>query len=344
MGCDTLTSYTGRKLLFVGTESAAWGITDYHALGDFCALQKIDAVLLKVADGGNWWYGGLAGYHVRRDIIRSYNVSVIPYVYCYGDTYGALDVEIQTLITLLQDGGIVCADIEAEWEDKPAWAARVSAKLQPVAGVFLVSSWANPGEHSFNDVIRALDPCVNGYMPQCYSNYLSAVTIDQYAILTSKCLQPTVQLTQEYGANDPVASARAFNGVGYTTLSVWYEGPARENPALLQSVYTAFLGGQEMHNWYDTNPVIKTALDTLWDSTGALFSGSPPPRNTGIHSSWVSAHIDHGFQFGPPLTREYHTTDWNGFPLIAQQFAGARCEWDHNGHANWYTAQGKVAL
>jgi hypothetical protein len=93
---------------------------------------------------------------------------------------------------------------------------------------------------------------------------------------------------------------------------------------------------------YDANPNIRKEFDACWESTSALFAGTSPRKNTGIHASWVQAWALHGYQFGPPLTQEYRSVDGNGNPLTVQQFAGARCEWDTNGVAHWYAATGPI--
>ncbi len=78
---------------------------------------------------------------------------------------------------------------------------------------------------------------------------------------------------------------------------------------------------------------ITTMLNECIAGSGVTLQ--PPPQNTGIFKSWQAAWAN-GHQFGPPLTREYHTVDMNGKPIIAQEFAHARCEWD--GSAHWSTA------
>lgn len=78
---------------------------------------------------------------------------------------------------------------------------------------------------------------------------------------------------------------------------------------------------------------ITTVLNEFVAGSGVVLQ--PPPQGTGIFNSWKAAWLN-GHQFGPPLTKEYNTVDMNGNPIIAQEFAHARCEWD--GSAHWYTA------
>jgi hypothetical protein len=62
---------------------------------------------------------------------------------------------------------------------------------------------------------------------------------------------------------------------------------------------------------------------------------------TGIYQAWVTA-LTQGKQYGPPVTPEYSSVDWDGNPIIVQEFAHARCEW-RNGTAAWYSFNGGLA-
>ena len=76
-----------------------------------------------------------------------------------------------------------------------------------------------------------------------------------------------------------------------------------------------------------------------WFNEVAKLQGTtpnPPPQGTGIFNSWKTAWTQ-GHQYGCPLTWEYNTVDGNGNNIIAQQFAGGRCEWRNNSPF-WYTA------
>ena len=77
-----------------------------------------------------------------------------------------------------------------------------------------------------------------------------------------------------------------------------------------------------------------------WASFFVEIGKTPPPTGTGIYQAWVSDWISKGKQYGPPITHEYASNDWNGNKIICQQFASARCEW--SGSANWYGPNGKI--
>lgn len=73
---------------------------------------------------------------------------------------------------------------------------------------------------------------------------------------------------------------------------------------------------------------------------GILPAGHVPDYGTGIALAWQQEYTA-GHNWGPPTSYEYSEvngvplTDWEGNPIIQQNFMGGRCEWS-NGKANWY--------
>lgn len=244
MSCQDVSKVTGPHLLFLGTSTASWTMTQFQDAARFASSHDIQSLLLKTADGGNWWYNGIAGYRQRRDTIKAEGVSVIPYIYSYGNKFGALDAEINILLALLAEPeNVAIADLETEWNGQIAWASHLASRIQG-QGTFLVSTWADPNLQNWQGVIQALNPCVSAYMPQQYNNYLASFW-PQFASAGAACLQPTVNMTQEFGPNDPVSIASAAYNQGHTAISVWYYETATANPSLLDAIYAAFPKGEQ---------------------------------------------------------------------------------------------------
>lgn len=88
-----------------------------------------------------------------------------------------------------------------------------------------------------------------------------------------------------------------------------------------------------------TENQLKAAIDA-WKSVFLTIGTPPPVTGTGIYESWL-ANLITGKQFGPPLTHEYDSEDWDGNHIVVQEFAHARCEW--NGAPHWYGPNGKIA-
>jgi hypothetical protein len=252
-------------------------------------------LLIKTADGGNWWYGGLSGYHNIRNAIHAEGIGCIPYTYSYGNKYNALDAEIDILIALLQSDGVACADMEAEWNGQTAWASHLASRIQG-KGMFLVSTWADPSAQNWIGVLQALNPCVSCYLPQQYNNYL-ATFWGEFGNAGAACLQPTVNLLQDFGPNDPVAIAKAAHSQGHTSLSVWYHETAVANPTLLDQIFAAFpktlSGGNTMstvpQGWTDDGTTLKAP-----DGTPITLGF----RDYVLNNNWDPANI--------PLEPEQH--------------------------------------
>lgn len=78
---------------------------------------------------------------------------------------------------------------------------------------------------------------------------------------------------------------------------------------------------------------LKAAGD-CWASFFHTIGQTTPTIGTGIYHAWLDAYCS-GIFYGPPITREYPSIDWNGNTITVQEFAHARCEWS-SGVATWY--------
>lgn len=239
MTCQDVVKITGQRLLFLGVSTINWSLAQFQQAAQFAKAHKIDSLLIKTADGGNRWYGSLAGWQNIKKVVQAQGVGAIPYTYSYGNKFSALDTEIDLLIEYMQDSGVVCADMEQEWNGQVAWAQHLCTRMKPIAGTFLVSTWGNPNDQAWQGVIQALNPCTDSFMPQQYTNYLASCW-PQFGASGAACIQPTVMMTGDFGPNDPVAIARAAHSQGHTALSIWYYELAVANPGLLDQIIAAF--------------------------------------------------------------------------------------------------------
>ena len=81
-----------------------------------------------------------------------------------------------------------------------------------------------------------------------------------------------------------------------------------------------------------------------WQSARDEWNHSPlsptPPMTTGISGDWL-ARVLKGQRAGPPVSPEYQSVDFNGDPIVVQQFLHARCEWQA-GVGRWFDARGEI--
>jgi Negative regulator of beta-lactamase expression len=101
---------------------------------------------------------------------------------------------------------------------------------------------------------------------------------------------------------------------------------------------------QELWKYLQGEPMPLTqfqqqAADEEWDCI--LKDNSEigvAPKGTGIYQTWL-ADYQQGIFYGPPVGHERTGIDWNGNPIIKQQFQYAHVEWSH-GLLGWYPPKG----
>lgn len=355
-----LAKKTGQHQLFLGIPTYSWSLAQFQKAAQFARSHGVDCLLVKVADGGNIWYGGMSGWHNIRNTILAEGVGAIPYIYSYGNKFGALDAEIDILIAHLQDIGIICMNAEAEWNGQVSWAQHLCSRMQPVPGTFLVSTWANPSVQNWLGVIQALAPCTTVFMPQQYNNHLATFYWQEFAQNGAAYIQPTLNLTEDFGANDPVQNAIAAHDQGHTAISVWYYEAATANPGLLDAVYAAFPKGGNTtmipQGWSDDGTTLTApnghkvvlgfrdfVLANNWDPNNVPLEeeqGANPveeyydqgPNNAGTRQlfnyselAWISARGVYVVGIGNELRGCRHERD-----ILKASLAAAQAEIDSN--------------
>jgi hypothetical protein len=315
-----LVRITGQHLLFLGIPTYSWSLIQFQQAAQFARSHGVDSLLIKVADGGNIWYGGMPGWHSIRNTILAQGVGAIPYIYSYGNKFGALDTEIDIMIAHLQDSGIVCMNAEVEWNGQTSWAQHLCSRIQPVSGTFLVSTWADPSLQNWPGVIRTLAPCTTVFMPQQYNNYL-ATFWQEFGNNGAIWLQPTVNLTQDFGANDPVTIAKNAYNQGHTAISVWHYDTAVGNPNLLDAVYAAFPKGGNMNTYGpgkgDFDQYFTVNSDGNW--TCKRFNTVLIGGNKGLYSQ-ISMDGNTLPIIGLPRTNELYQHDTDSYSWSVQFF------------------------
>lgn len=101
----------------------------------------------------------------------------------------------------------------------------------------------------------------------------------------------------------------------------WMPRPASSTPPAPLPVQPPHI----VSKWVSANQ--EHAALAEWISTAHFFNGGQaPPYTTGIALAWQARYRAGQFD-GPPLSSEYDIFDWNGNPIIVQQFARRRYEW-----------------
>lgn len=244
---EQLKQITGEHQLFLGIPTYSWSLAQFQEAARFAKAHGVDTLLVKTNEGAlPAWYDGIGGWKAVKRVIQNEGVGAIPYIFSYGNKFGDLDIEIDTMLSYMQNDGVVCMNAEDAWNGQIQWAQHLCGRMQGVPGTFLVSTWADPSLQDWLGVIAALAPCTTAFMPQIYNNFLALPQFwPEFGANGAQWLQPTVNLTQDFGPNDPVAIARDAAGQGHTAISVWYYDTAVANPELLDAVYDAFPKGEQ---------------------------------------------------------------------------------------------------
>jgi hypothetical protein len=221
-----MTNLLGAYPLFLGVETIDWNLSQFLQAARNAKALGCTSLLVKIADGTNLWYTGIGGWEAVLNTVDVTGIKAVPYLYCYGNTFGALDSEDALLAAAMKHSGIVVADMEQQFNGESGWGSAVAAALKPVAGQFGVTTWADPELQSWLPVLEALKSCVNFWLPQVYSDFLASdyhTRFDQFGLP----YYPILNLGTDAGANDPVSIATSANSpvIGFweyqAAISTW---------------------------------------------------------------------------------------------------------------------------
>jgi hypothetical protein len=277
MGSTDLISLIGRSLLFIGTETDHWSQADMVNAAKTALSLGFEAIVPKKFDGTNRWYGDIASLQAEREAVEATGCKYLPFGYLYGPAFGndQIVAECQRLSELQSAcHGVAVADMESEWNGQVNGAqlfATTMSKMPP--GTLLISTWADPLEQNWQDVISALHSQVDGWWPQEYDNWLAAAATREFAYLKETCIQPTIHVTNDIGPNDPLAIIKQKLSIAKGPISVWEYQTAVANPALAKSITAliASLEGDPVKTISLSDPEVakyyKQASGNAWECT-----------------------------------------------------------------------------
>lgn len=170
--------------LQIGTESASWPLPQFTAAAQRARALGVDTLIVKIADGSQVWYAALGGGDAWAGVwnvlqaIQAEGIQVLPYLYSYGNRFGAFQQEVNAIAFVQARGFEVCLDMESEWNGQAALAGQLAAAL---GAPIWVSTWADPAFQDWNTVLAALAPKTRAFLPQVYTPFLAARWQQQYA-------------------------------------------------------------------------------------------------------------------------------------------------------------------
>jgi len=283
MTCQDTANIAGPVSLFLGIETYNWNMQQFINAANFAKQHGITSLFIKVSevgsDAGPYWYGGLAAFDVIYQEVQKI-VNVIPYAFVYGNFYGNLQEEITIASTFLNKYHKYCLDMESSYWSQPSssasWAKSFNDALLSIPGTLWISCPANPISNDQLPFLQAIDNAANALMPMAYDDILAT----QYLIdfIDLGCLQPTFDLSNEFGANNVLQNVIEAKNAGILSISFWEYQFAVSNTTLLDECVKEF---KQNMNWYDY-PVVVPFGNTNYDS---VLGGShdldvkPPPNH-----------------------------------------------------------------
>ena len=242
-----LSAKIGRSLLFIGSECAHWTIADFVQAAKSAKALGFDAIVPKRFDGIYRWYSSVAQLQAERDAVEAEGVKFVPFGYCYGPAFGASQIAQEcALLAELQSvcHGVAVADLEKEWNAHPDAAKSFVAEMQKhPANILILSTWADPVQQQWQEDIKTLESIVASWWPQQYDNWLAAQT-PQFTSLGAMPIQPTIDIRNDNGPNDPLTIVKNALATGCQSVSVWEYQYALANPDLTKAI-TALLPQEE---------------------------------------------------------------------------------------------------
>lgn len=258
MSCQDDATFIGPVTLFCGVETASWKDADFTGVAQFAKAHGITTLFIKVSEvgsrAGNIWYeslaaGGFSGIDHVKQLVEAQGVKFIPYTFPVGpyiDLVQNIQKATDIAVQLLNRYGVVCLDVEGvAWEGQPGLDAGnyMASKLASVPGKLWLSMPADYANNNQNGAMQALSRATNVWMPMAYNDKLTSDYKSQIEqINSSACIQPTLDLSQEFGANDVLANAKKIKADGCLAVSLWYEQFAQQNTTLVDEIVQLFGG------------------------------------------------------------------------------------------------------
>lgn len=245
MDMNTLVSRVGRHVLFIGTETQYWTPTDFAKAARNAKAMGFDAIAPKRADGQFKWYVNAGHLQLERQAVLSEGMKYVPFHYCYGPRFGMEQIAPECAV--LREMGDVCdgvmvADMEVEWNGQVKAAEEFAKQMRGASGGLILSTWADPVQQNWVEVIRAMAPVVSAWGPQQYTGWLGNQEQPQWKDLFGSAIDgkimPEIDITN-VSVNNPFQVAATAMQNKHQSFWIWEYQIAMGNPNLVRSLLAA---------------------------------------------------------------------------------------------------------
>lgn len=236
MSLSEVVKEIGRKVCFTGNEYVHANAAVLVQAAKRARQLGFDSLCVKKADGGIRYYANVAELAaIKKAVNEQAQAGIFYYAYCYGPRFGESQIHaeaaIQKELAEAEGHGIACADMEVEYNNHAAAAAEFGS-LVNLPG-WLVTTWADPIQQQWSNVLQALKPHTAAFVPQEYTAWLEGQE-NQLAAIEPNVL-PAVSIW-----GNPQQGASLARAHHHPALFVWEYAGCNSNPSLTQATLRAF--------------------------------------------------------------------------------------------------------
>lgn len=244
MTIPELVNEIGDTVLYVNLPTAS--DSQLVQVGKTARSLGYKSICLKKADGGDKYYSSRGQLQTTKQTVNEQSgCGCFFFHYCYGYALGNGVAQLEMEAAIAQDlafaegHGVVCSDMEVEYNGQPGAAAQFASLVMGGANnplnAWIVTTWADPIQQNWEGVISELAPHIAALNPQQYTSWLLGQEW-QLASVEGKVL-PAVNIW-----NDALQGAQQARQKGHKGLWCWEETGSFGNPSLTRSMIATFRG------------------------------------------------------------------------------------------------------
>lgn len=236
-----LSKKIGKKILYIGTECRTWQVTDFAKAAKNARTMGFDTICPKRLDGTIKWYYTKDHLSLERQAVLSEGVGYLPFAYSYAPVFNTVAAEVAAWQEVASvNDGLLVVDLEQEWNGQVSYAQQLHAALAHFAGNIILTTWGDPKEQNWMQIINTLNDTIAAWSPQQYTNWIAAQENTEWKAEQAK-LFPSLDITGEFGtADNPLTILQQAIINKHPSFFVWEYSAAITNAELIKGVINVF--------------------------------------------------------------------------------------------------------
>lgn len=296
---QALSQKIGKKILYVGTECRTWQVTDFAKCAKNARAMGFDTICPKRLDGTIKWYSTAGHLQLERQAVLSEGCGYLPLAYSYAPVFDTVAAEVAAWQEIANvNDGLVMVDMEDQWNGQVGFATSLANALSGFKGDIIVTTWGDPKEQSWMQIINILNSRVSAWSPQQYTNWLAAQESAEWGAEEAKVF-PSIDITGEYGsADNPLTNIKQAITNKHPTLVVWEYSAAITNSEFIKGLMNVFASSATNITPtpipHPPTPIKKVKWGTYivqdGDTLTSIFSMLKSQENATTAATWVDLY------------------------------------------------------